>query len=365
MRICFPRACSRKCRFLLLVILCMVLFVLTWSSFFSEIDNSPMKRNFAYFYEQKPKQAQYLITRILSNDLTPLHGESQTLINTQLILKHEVLPENFGRLWVFHSLVSNDKFNQIYLLLISHGEWVEILDLPRSKNVTVLQTAAFNINKGRNFALAHAFKSEAEWVFLYDGCSFFPKESFDALTRVVSKPNFYLMHYTPMVRLQYKIDLSMDLTYEDIFPYISGQQECQIAISRFYYENRQKIDVFKDQSELFFSEDRTYGNQDKLGLMRYFDHSLSNDSISCKEAFVGYAKEKSESASLDLDLISNCGYMIRLLYHPERGAPANQSLSAVERGALRYESMLEFTKSLVRKSGGDTSKDVPTFKFSK
>ena len=374
MRLLFSifRLLRRKYLFVIIIFVIVTIFVISWASLFDyigdvsrQINNITNKLNVPNPF-QKPhsKEARFLLTRILSNDLVPLHADSQTLINTKFILDREILPKDFGRLWVIHSVIDKDKISQIYFLLLSYGEWVEILHLPKTRNIEVLQKAAFNINRGRNFALEHAFKTEAEWVFLYDGCSFLPTESLQALSRMANKPNYYLFHYTPMVRLHYKAEFYHNSTYPEIFPYVSGLQECQIGISRYFYENKRKYSVFKFQKEVFFPESLTYGNQDKLGLMRYFDHSLSNHSISCKDAFVGYSIEKADSYKVDYELLTRCGYMIRLLYHPEEEAPINQDLSSFERGTQRYASMVEFTKALNRFVGKE-SHYLPQFKFSK
>lgn len=315
----------------------------------------PVKRNYSY-----------LFVRILSNDLVPLHGEDQTMLNTKHIIREEKLPEGFGRLWLLHSYIDSKKQKEAWDYLTSQKEWVEVLPLPVSKNVSLLQKAAFNINKARNLALMLGFEAGAQWVFPFDGCSFFPKESLQALQSFMSKPNSYLLHYVPMVRLQHKAEVNMETTYEKLFPNLSGQQECQIAISRNYYLSKSSHPLFRDQYYFFFRETSSYGNQDKLSLLRLFQKQLNDSEVHCKEAFIGYARNKAKKPQDDLPLLHKCGYMVRLLYHPEYSAPANQSLDAVARGKLRFDSMTEFTRKLAQQVKLNVSKDgdLPKFAWS-
>ena len=333
----------------------MALNYQSFSYSFGIDDYLPGKRNYTY-----------LLVRILSNDLVPLHGAEQTILNTKHILREEKLPEGFGRLWLLHSYVDSSKQQEAWDLLTSRKEWVEVMPLPVTRNVTLLQKAAFNLNKARNLALMLGFEAGADWVFPFDGCSFFPSESFTALQSFLTKQNQYLMHFMPMIRLQYKKEVSMESTYTSLFPYTSGQQECQIAISRNLYITKSSHRLFKDQSYFFFQESNSYGNQDKLSLLRVFNKQLNDTEVHCKEAFIGYSRNKARTPDTDLPLMHKCGYMIRLLYHPEYEAPLNQTLSAVGRGKLRFNSMVELTRKLAKFVNANISRDgdLPKFPWS-
>ena len=83
--------------------------------------NTPSRKDLPVQKPQKPFR--YLIVRLLSNDLPPLHSENQTFLNTKFIIENEKLPENFYRLWIFHSIIDGEKLRTITKLLNEYGEW--------------------------------------------------------------------------------------------------------------------------------------------------------------------------------------------------------------------------------------------------
>ena len=94
----------------------------------------------------------------------------------------------------------------------------------------------------------NSFEMGATWVFIFDGCAFLTNQSFNSISNFVrnqSRPEF--IHFNPMVRLQHKVNVSNNLTYENLFPYISGQQECQVAVHRKFVNLRSKISLMKSQ----------------------------------------------------------------------------------------------------------------------
>ena len=175
------------------------------------------------------------IARILSNDLVPLHGEDQTLLNTQLILNREILPENIRRLWILNCFLDKSKERQILDLLASRGEYSEIITLSRNRNFTTMKADALNVNRARNRGLVSSFEAGAAWVILLDGSSFITSDALNSLVTMIANPNDTRLNLIPMLRLQHKIKLDMNSTYENLFPFLSGMQEPHIGVSRSFY----------------------------------------------------------------------------------------------------------------------------------
>ncbi|XP_075238688.1 uncharacterized protein LOC142358769 isoform X2 [Convolutriloba macropyga] len=289
----------------------------------------------------------HIITRVLSNDLPPLHGNNQTFHNTMLILDHEHLPKDFKRFWILNSIANKTKAMQLRWLLQSRNEAFESIDLPNTSSVYWLRKNALNINKARNLGIRRSFEMGATWVFIFDGCAFLTNQSFNSISNFVrnqSRPEF--IHFNPMVRLQHKVNVSNNLTYENLFPYISGQQECQVAVHRKFVNLRSKISLMKSQKGLLFDEKRPYAKENKLHFLSDAKRHLSDQQVHCRKAMIGYSKKKSKTFESDMKLMDECGYVLRLLYHPEANAPDSQYLPAGKRGYRRLTSKRNFERLL-------------------
>ena len=287
----------------------------------------------------------YTVTRIISNDLPPLHGETQTYLNTKLILEREKLPSDFERIWILNSILNKTKKDHLRRLISSHREVYHIINPPSTKDAKILQNEVLNINKARNFAIEKSFQLGAKWVLILDGCSFLTSESLRSIENVLRRRNqSEVLYFLPMVRLQHKaLQLSTNIRYEELFPYVSGQQECQIAINRDVFRSDVLERASLNNSKgLVFDEEKLYAEEPKLSFLEAAKNRLTDKHVYCKEAMIGYTRNKSENAQQDLGRMKKCGYVLRLLYHPEESSPINQSLSARQRGFQRKMSKNNF-----------------------
>ncbi len=300
-----------------------------------------------------------VVLRILSNDLPPLHSSNQSLLNTKYILEKEKLPSGFKRLWVLNSIANKDKEKDLVELLTSHGEVFDKIPLVLGKSVTAMESQALNPNAGRNKGIVRGFRMGAKWVVVFDGCSFVTKESYDTLSTFLNSKTSasFIFHFIPMVRLQHKVQMNSETTYQHSFPYTSGFQECQLAVSRLYLHFRNHVSYFKRQKGFLFDERRAYANANKLQLLVDIKEHLNNRYVHCREAMIGWTSDKSDAASKDQSLISKCGYIIRLPYHPDDRSPIEQILLPLHRVHFRDRAKNNFVKILKNLShNGTTSK---------
>ncbi len=153
-----------------------------------------------------------VVVRILSNDLPPLHGEQQTYLNTETILKREQLPPGFERLWILSGMVDKSKQAELVKLLESYNEWYSVIAVPETNNVQELIEVSLNVNKARNTGLKLGFDSGAYWVILFDSCSFITRESYRSIRDSMVKMTANIFYYIPMVRIYHRIEINADMT---------------------------------------------------------------------------------------------------------------------------------------------------------
>ena len=289
-----------------------------------------------------------VVARILSNDLPPLHGDRQTYLNSRFILQHEILPPDFKRLWILNSIVNKSKQEELETLLTTYDEWFETISFPKTNNSKVLEQQVLNVNRARNIGIWEAFQSGANWVLVLDGCSFLTSESLSSIAPFIrDKTRKEVLYFIPMVRLQHKEPaVSMNTSYSQLFPYISGQQECQLGISRKAFDSQIIQNITTPQNGYVFDEKKLYADANKLDFLIRAHESRFKQYVHCQSSMVGWQIEKSRSVERDLKRMKRCGYVLRLLYHPEDSAPANQSLSGQERSDQRHDSKRNFEKTL-------------------
>ena len=208
-------------------------------------------------------KARFYVARVLGNDLPPLHGENQTFLNTELILSQEMPPENFQRIWILSCIIDKTKEREILNLLKAKGELTQVIPLSKKMDLSTLKTDVFDVNRARNSVLVSAFEAGAEWVILLDGSTFLTNESFNSFRTIIENRKKTLFNFIPMVRLQYKMNITKDSTYAYLFPFVSGLQESHIGISRNYYNgwiekhlNRTSLTT----SNILFDEKETSSN---------------------------------------------------------------------------------------------------------
>ncbi len=229
----------------------------------------------------------YVLARILSNDLSPLHGVNQTYFNTKLILEEEVIPEDFTRLWVVSSILDEHSKNLILQLLRRHHQWVKVIPVPKVSNFTQLKSSVLNPNRARNLALKSGLDAGAKWVFLFDGGSILTSEAIKSLAGIGNRTRDPLIFaFIPTVRLLYKVEITSSRTYQELFPFISGLQECHLGVSRKFLEKRSQLRFLNTSNSFLFEESRLYGSADKYDMLKKI-RRLSDKFLHCKMALNG------------------------------------------------------------------------------
>ena len=155
------------------------------------------------------------IYRILGNDLPPLHGSEQSLVNTRFILANEPKYADTQRIWIISRLVDKNMESRLVQLLESHDESYILLpfELQAYRSIRglyendfsrieqLLQTSlgdlsdiasedtaisgsvatyqkmlyVFNVNEARNLALADGI-GKSEWIIPLDGANIIPPQ---------------------------------------------------------------------------------------------------------------------------------------------------------------------------------------------
>ena len=88
-----------------------------------------------------------------------------------------------------------------------------------------------------------------------------------------------------MFRLQHKtLQPSTNLHNEELLPYISGQQECQIAINRDVFRSDVLERASLSNSRGLVSDEKKYGKESKLSFLTAAENCLTDKHVYCKEA---------------------------------------------------------------------------------
>lgn len=224
----------------------------------------------------------YTITRIIGNDLPPLHKKNQTLSNINFILKNEKKNSTFVRIWILNRVIDNLAAKKIKLLLSSHNEkFVEIkfdanefkecnirnihhgkclyndayhLDL-FPKEIKYKLTNQFlknynryliNNNGARNFALKIAKEYNLKWNFIFDGNIFIPKDNLKLILHDMYKSNTDFL-ILPMARIEeYKeIDSRTKLEYCEEPQIAFNIKNTQKFNTEYVYGSRSKVELFQ------------------------------------------------------------------------------------------------------------------------
>lgn len=222
-----------------------------------------------------------LLVRIIGNDLPDFHSPLQSYKNLKFILENEVVHAEVDTYYLINRIVSKEKRNQIkYLLNKYNKKYSEILfdvneylsirnyydDLPsgdylkknkiddwdkllieRSKRKSY-NSYLMNNNGARNKALDIGLDLGYEWVAALDGNCFFSKSAIHDLYNDLLKYKDYKYFIIPMERCENNSTNLIDGIATDAI------DEPQI--------------VFNKKSKLRYCEDRVYGNQPKVDLLK-------------------------------------------------------------------------------------------------
>jgi len=221
------------------------------------------------------------LIRVIGNDLPGLHGEGQSYSNLEFILRNEPDFSNVDKIFIINNLVSDENRNKIKQLLDKHKkEYFENIFDPEEYinipwNTDDMPDAAYwqsdertewdflcgealkrkkknaylmNNNGARNLAINIGFSKGYDWVLPFDGNCFFSKKQFDELSVEIynNKNADYLI--IPMERC---LENNSNLATKESK---NATEEPQIA--------------FKNGATLKFDENRVYGNQPKVDLLK-------------------------------------------------------------------------------------------------
>lgn len=165
----------------------------------------------------------FVLTRILGNDLVPRHQLGQTRQNLQFILENEASFPNCEKRWVLNRIVNRTEERTIIKLLESWGQpFIHLLfcedeyrevckESPapkyRDDNSVKGKMAAYrlrnnyvmNNNGARNAALRDG-RTRAKWVLPWDGNCFLTKEAWSSIRHAATTSEFIRHIFVPMTR---------------------------------------------------------------------------------------------------------------------------------------------------------------------
>jgi len=223
------------------------------------------------------------LIRVLGNDLPGLHAENQTIKNLEFILKNEPSFDGADKIFFLNKIVSEEKKKILTWMLKKHhcqfveqqfdsqgflkiplchdnlpgenfwqtndpsDEWIKLC-MERAKR-DLRNAYLINNNGARNAALRFGHEQGYEWVFPLDGNCFLSQKQYEEIQQAIHKADAgtdYLV--IPMERC---LKNTPDLVSKEA---TNATEEPQIA--------------FRRGAELAFDEDKVYGNQPKVDLLR-------------------------------------------------------------------------------------------------
>ena len=228
----------------------------------------------------------YLIIRILGNDIPIIHSDTQTYENLLFTVKNETNFENTDKIYLLNRIADKKKRADIINLLneysISYIEipfvYDEFKKIPKldeyiirlynyiiningilsgsqykkvSKELFNYRIYLMNINVARNYCIEYGKKKGYEWTFVLDSNSFFTDEYYNSIIKNIKKDTEYIS--IPQIRLN-----DGRLINEDIFLSTDKleslpEQEHQLG--------------FKITSKYVFNKDLPYGSMNKAELL--------------------------------------------------------------------------------------------------
>jgi len=226
----------------------------------------------------------FLLVRILGNDLYPRHGCDQTSTNLKFILENEPQFNNCTKLFVLNRIIDKNKERKLIDILQYHSvDFIRIPFIPDEYAQTGWQTEPFggidyfsskqfnkkvegeqfrirvwamtpkilyamNLNGARNIALDQG-RTTADWTLALDGNCIFTADNFETLKQeaINCKKEPYLI--IPFARLKSNNEYGMPIAEHN-----HKQEEPQIA---FHASARER-----------YNENLPYGIMDKAALLK-------------------------------------------------------------------------------------------------
>lgn len=246
-----------------------------------KIDIGKMKREYSNSVVFK-QEDNFVLYRIIGNDLEPCHVKGQSLSNIKFILDNEPEFSSCEKFWLVNRILNKQEESRIVQLLDSRNQKYIVIPfeesaykkiqfdasgLPSSSFLTSSEYRALdrvskqrvqmhlrrfknlyvmNNNGARNYALRHG-RERAKWILPFDGNCYFTAEGFAALKeRVISQP-WFPYAIVPMARI-----VDNKLLLEPKFR-PEAKEEPQIA--------------FRRDADEIFDEAVPYGRRPKVELL--------------------------------------------------------------------------------------------------
>ena len=289
-----------------------------------------------------------VLFRVLGASLPPLQSPLQTEINLRHILRNENEVTSSSNcifsFWVFNCMNNVTNWRNLKKILSEFNQ--QYFTVPGcSKDSHTQLRQILNVNKARNYGLKLAKQLyDPEWILPLDGNVFIPREGLRVLVSTLARDTVknYLVRSIPLFRaLKCQSTIftdSFSITREfqrlpkkkvfESFPaisdFLSRKQEGQLAIST-------KLTNITN----FFSESFLYSLASKLSAIKEIP-SMTFLKFACGRQ-AGWEKEN-ESRKFMYNFAAECGFVIRLLYWPERDECAstqNISMRHLPRKDLR------------------------------
>eukprot|EP00922_Rhytidocystis_sp_ex-Travisia-forbesii_P068822 GHVS01102674.1.p1 GENE.GHVS01102674.1~~GHVS01102674.1.p1 ORF type:complete len:524 (-),score=64.12 GHVS01102674.1:134-1705(-) len=292
-----------------------------------------------------PDIPKLLVARIVGNNMPPLQGKTQHLINAKRIIeqgRRQSVGEH--RLWVVNTILVESEKTDFVDLLEKHKEWyVEIpvefqrvqailkeVEVPimHSRGWWLLQRAAVcvtNLNAARNLVVKVASEMGYDWSMVLDGNVFITQQGIDGVYNAIHRATHFSKKsyvFIPFYRLINETDSTLvtaTASFTNLQPSLTGRQEGQLLVGT---NGELGLEPFSVSSQ--------YGANDKFSLMGQLMRKRLYDP-DCKIANVAYHSSTTSPAS-DLKLVTNCGYVIRLPYWS--GPPETERIAKLLNGAV-------------------------------
>lgn len=236
---------------------------------------------FLYLYI-KSKRNNYVIIRILGNDISTLHNENQTFDNLKFTLENEPEFKNTDKIYILNKIIDNNKKNKIIKLLKKYKtkyleitfNYNEYIELNKKHNIDDILHNDININIGfkqfkkimkrlkdynlfiinnngaRNYALQYG-KKYYEWSFILDSNNMMTQEMFDNINLDKRNESYIIL---PQKRIGDNVTYVNETIFDKEKISLLPIQEPQI--------------VFHKNSKLKFNPEIPYGSSPKAELLR-------------------------------------------------------------------------------------------------
>ena len=272
------------------------------------------------------------IVRILGPSLPPLQSPYQMELNLRHILTNEIEVRSsedcIKSFWVIQCMTDIESEQRLVQILEEFDqEYYKSTEC--SNNSTERLDQILNVNTARNYATLIATKLyNPEWILPLDGNVFLPREAIQLVVRslIFDSARGNKIHLIPFFRIlscqkeffnnefMFEYEFKKYSHFKDfnihpaISDVISRRQEGQFALSSWLHNVNN-----------FFSEEKLYSKAPKLSII----DSLAEDydgQFSCGTDVGKENRSRYELRQPTMDYVKRCGYVLRLLYWPEKGA---------------------------------------------